>query len=131
MPAPPEVRDAVGDVRIVEVLLIPEAEDAAEADGHVGVGGEVEVDLQRVTQDAEPCAEQRQVREVPVEERARHFPGDIRKDRLLEEAREKAQNTFPNIFSVQCPVPDLRFDVHILDDGSGDELREHADIWNV
>ena len=128
VPAPPEVCNAVGDVRVVEVLLVLEAEHAAEADGHVGVGGEIEVDLERVAQDAEPGAEDGQVREVSVEERGGDFTGDVREDSLLEQTHEKAQNTFPNLFSMQGPLADLRLDVHVFDDRSGDELREHADV---
>ena len=55
VPAPPEVGDRLrAEYGPVEVLGKPEAEHPAEADRHVGVAGEVEVDLQRVGERAEP-----------------------------------------------------------------------------
>ena len=54
VPAAPELLDGVGDVRPAEVLRKAEAEHAPEADRHVGVAGEIEIDLQRVADDAEP-----------------------------------------------------------------------------
>ena len=46
VPAPPELGDRPRDVRVVEVLQEVEAEHPCQADGHVRVAGEVEVDLQ-------------------------------------------------------------------------------------
>ena len=45
MPAPPEVLQGHGDVGPVEVLREPEAEQQREPDRHVGIRGEVAVDL--------------------------------------------------------------------------------------
>ena len=55
VPAPPELRDGAGLVGIVEVLQKPEAEQTSKADGHVGVAGEIEVDLEGEGQRAQPC----------------------------------------------------------------------------
>src|SRR3989442_14821612 len=54
VPAPPEVRDAVRAIRRVEVFHELKAEHPAEADGHVGVAAEIEIDLESVSNDAEP-----------------------------------------------------------------------------
>src|SRR5262245_6500339 len=54
VPPAPEVLDRLGDIRIVEVLEDSESEHPAEPDGHVRVAGEVEVDLERVADDAQP-----------------------------------------------------------------------------
>ena len=54
MPAPPEIGDGVGQVGIVEVFLVAEAHHQAHANGHVGVGGEVQVDLHSVGKAAQP-----------------------------------------------------------------------------
>ena len=54
MPAAPEVRDARRGVGMVEVLAEAEAEHRAESDRHVGVAGEVKVDLQRVGEQPDP-----------------------------------------------------------------------------
>ena len=50
VPAPPEFRHAGGDVWVVEVFLELETYHPPEADGHVGIAGEVKVDLQREAQ---------------------------------------------------------------------------------
>lgn len=54
VPPPSEFGDRAGDVRVVEVFQKVEPEHAAQANRHVGVTGEVEIDLQRVAQHAEP-----------------------------------------------------------------------------
>ena len=54
MPAAPELAHGLRDVGEVEVLEELEAEHLAEPDRHVRVAREVEVDLQRVADDAEP-----------------------------------------------------------------------------
>ena len=54
VPAPPEVLHGAGDVGIVEVLDELEAQHPPQPDGHVRVAREIEVDLQRVGDRAEP-----------------------------------------------------------------------------
>ena len=54
VPAPPEVADRHGAVGRVEVERQPQAEHQREADRHVGVAGEVEIDLQRVGAGGDP-----------------------------------------------------------------------------
>ena len=45
MPAPPELGDGGGDIRVVEVLGKVEAQHLAHADAHHGVAGKVEIEL--------------------------------------------------------------------------------------
>ena len=54
VPAPPEVRDVRRQVRHVEVLRQLVAEQVGDADGHVGVAGEVAVDLHGVGEHGQP-----------------------------------------------------------------------------
>ena len=54
MPSSPELCYGLGDVRIVEVLQIVEAQDLTEADGHVGISAEIEVDLEGESQSSDP-----------------------------------------------------------------------------
>ena len=70
VPAPPELRRARGAVRTVEVPGQLDAEDAREAERHVGVRAEVEVDLEAEADRAGPRvdeAELRRRREVMVD----------------------------------------------------------------
>lgn len=50
VPAAPEFREAGRFVGGVEVLAEMKAEQTRQADGHVGVGGEIKVDLKGVSQ---------------------------------------------------------------------------------
>ena len=54
VPAPPELGDGRGDIGVVEVLGEVEAQHLAHADAHQGVAGKVEIELERVGDDAQP-----------------------------------------------------------------------------
>ncbi|GBF26093.1 hypothetical protein MnTg02_01129 [bacterium MnTg02] len=54
MPASPELGDGTGSIRIVEILREAETEDPAEPDGHVRIGREIEIELQRISDYTEP-----------------------------------------------------------------------------
>ncbi len=57
MPAPPELRYRAGGIGIIEVLLIVETDHQAHADGHIRIGGKVQINLQHKAQHAEPKAQ--------------------------------------------------------------------------
>jgi len=56
MPPTPEILYARSDVWIVEVLQEIKAKHLAEADCHVAIAGEIEVDLQGICNCGEPQA---------------------------------------------------------------------------
>src|SRR5213593_208857 len=78
-------RSATPLVRAVEVLGQLDAEEPAQADGHVGVAAEVEIDLERVAEQGEPC-----VRDVERPHVSKHrvdqVPEPVRDEDLLGEA---------------------------------------------
>ena len=59
MPAPPEIGNTVGQKRIVEVFQKSEPQHPSKADGHVGIAGKVEIDLETVGDDTQPCRQHR------------------------------------------------------------------------
>ena len=59
MPAPPEIGNTVGKKRIVEVFHKSEPQHPAKANSHVGVTGKVEIDLETVGDDTQPCRQYR------------------------------------------------------------------------
>ena len=59
VPPAPELRHRLCRVGVVEVLRIVEAQDLPHADGHVGVGAEVQVDLQHERRHPQPAAKDR------------------------------------------------------------------------
>ena len=54
VPAPPKFDDAAGLVGRIEVERQEYAEHQRNADGHVGIAGEIEIKLESVSQRAEP-----------------------------------------------------------------------------
>ena len=54
VPATPELRDACGDIRIVEVFGKTEAENASESYRHIGIPGKIEIDVQHICRGVQP-----------------------------------------------------------------------------
>ena len=54
MPAAPEIPHGGGSIGEIEVFRETEAQDLTHADGHVGITGEIKIDLEGVAQDGEP-----------------------------------------------------------------------------
>ena len=127
VPAPPELGDVGGQVRHVEILGQLVAEQVGRADRHVGVAGEVAVDLHRVGEHAHPDgrgAIQRRVGEDRVGEQG-HVVGD---GQLLEQAHQEELHAEVDA----GPVPvlaaaNLRQEVLGADDRPGHEVREEQD----
>ena len=59
VPPSPEFGNGLCGIRQLEVLHVPEPEDPAKADRHVGIAREVEVDLEHVHERAKPDAKRR------------------------------------------------------------------------
>src|SRR4051812_30121640 len=59
MPAPPEVRDGVRQVRVVEINRDLDAHHTARATGHIRVAGEVAIDLDTEGKNANPDHDRR------------------------------------------------------------------------
>ena len=49
MPAPPELAHAAGEVGAEEVLVTAQAQQVCHADGQLGIAGEVEIDVERIS----------------------------------------------------------------------------------
>ena len=128
MPSAPEVRNGRGDVRVVEVLVEPEPEHAAEADGHVRVPGEVEVDLQRVARDAGPRSQRAEGPDVHRLDARIDGTEGIRQQQFFREADDESRHAV-RVFAPALFAPDQPFlDLLVLDDGARDELREQGDV---
>src|SRR5205814_9860318 len=57
VPAPPEIGDRFRAIRRIEVFRENKTEHEAEPDRHVGVTAEIEINLERITDGAEPGVE--------------------------------------------------------------------------
>ena len=129
MPAPPEIGDGIGGVRIVEVLLIVEAAHKTHADRHIGVGREVQIDLEHEGDRADPDAEDGGPGEVfGVEQEIGHCGAAVGQDRLLGEADGKAGDAPADLGHLDAAVENVVLDVTVADDGTGDALVEQTGI---
>ena len=127
MPPPPEFGDGPGDVGVIEVLQEVEAEHLAKADGHVGVAGEIVVDLQGVAQGAQPGEGGGQA--VPLAKGpVGHHRQLVGEEHLLAQTHDKPAAPGGEVRPGLFAVVDLLGHRLILDDGAGDELGEEGDV---
>ena len=137
MPAAPEVGDGVGHVGIVEVFLVVEAAHQAHADGHIGVGGEVQIDLQHEGQHHQPHAGDggvlhdgrgELVVELDGEGLLHDLGAAVGQHGLFGQAHGKAGDAPADLGELDLPVEDVLIHVPVADDGARHALMEQAGI---
>ena len=126
MPALPKLYHRAGNIGVVEVLQEVEAEHLPQADGHVAVAGEIEIDLERVGRDAQPRAGEGQLltRKGPVPELA----NGVGQQDLLCHAHGEALDPGGEFLQVLPPALQLFRHGFVADDGARDELGKEGDI---
>ena len=129
VPAPPELLDGGRGVGAVEVVGEPDPQEHRDADGDVGVPGEVGVDLHRVR----PRADEQLP--VPVlagrDEHRVHDRGGqvVRDDHLLEQAAADQPDGPDRVHRLGVPAAtQLRDELRDADDRSGDQVREEGQV---
>lgn len=126
MPAPPELRNGTGDVRVVEVFKEVEAEYAAKANGHVAVTGEIEVYLKRVAYGGQPIGSApRAARRIDI---LRNCGDVVRNEHLFRKTQNEPAHPADSFFPALAPERYLALDSLVADDRPGYELREQADV---
>ena len=110
-------------VRRVEVLREHEPEHQAEADGHVGVAAEIEVDLERVRRDAVPRLERTE--RARLEREIGDLPAGIGQQHLLRQAEREERDAARELRRRVRPAPELVLDLRVADDRTRDQLRVH------
>src|SRR5438105_14162183 len=124
MPATPEFLQAGSEIRPSEVVWKIEAECGAQSDRHQRVPGEIEIDLHRIGESAEPCR-----RGADALGRMSYVPGkdgkavgeaQLEKQSARDES-EPTQHAHPAI------IAKLLADIAVADDRTGNEAREHRD----
>ena len=128
MPAPPEICDRAGNIRIVEVFREGEAEHPAKTNRHVRIAGKIKVDLEGIGKSAQPCRQRGQRswrnrrRLLPQLSDAvgqQHFF-----DNAAQEAPRSRVKALPGFTAVlQCIAY-----IDVPHDRPRDELREHCHI---
>ena len=128
VPAAPELADRPRDVGIVEVLQDAEAEHAHQAQRHVRVAGEIEIDLQRVADQAQPGEWRGELVLRQVEDGIGHAAERVRDQHFLPETEQKAAETIGHIGRAPVAACDLVGEVPPADDRARDELREQQNV---
>ena len=126
MPAPPKLGDAFGNIGIVEIPGESEAEDPSQPHRHIAVTGKVKVDMQGKGDGIEPVKQHTFLPGVP--ENAAQLPKGIGDEHLFAQADEKMECAGGHILPAFLPVLQLPGDVHIADNGAGDELGKQGNI---
>src|SRR6185369_2583661 len=124
---PPEVDDAGGFVRRHEVDREADPKHQAETASHVRVTGEIEVDLARICQRTGPAGFESEM--AAGSGRSKAGVGDtrysVRDDHFFEEANGEQRHARGHVRGLHSkPLAQLRQDLAMMRDGTGDELGE-------
>ena len=129
MPPPPELSHGGGEIGVVKVFVKPEAQDAAQADGHVGVAREVEVNLKAESKEPRPATRHRQRSGALGGQAALpQGPGGVGQQDLFGKAHGEPAGPFREVLRRDGPPDQLLRHGFILHDGPGDELGEQGHI---
>ena len=143
MPPPPELRSRAGYVGIVEVFEIVQPDHLSHADGHIGIGGKIEIDLERIRNYADPERKRRRVgkrRKVFRQLRGRTDGGvreqkrigkrtaGICEHRFLCKANGKARTAARTVGRLVAAIEEFLRDGLVPDDGTGDALVEERGV---
>ncbi len=125
VPAAPEITHGNGDVWIVEVFRIVEADHPTEAERHVGVGREIKIELQHIAERAEVGTADGECgvageRQEGFRERAEM----IREHSLLREAHAEAPESLRQILGAAAPLVHLRGHLRVARDRALRHLME-------
>ncbi len=127
MPPPPELGERTRRIGTIEILGQPESEEPAQADRHVRIAREVEVDLKRITEKSEGGDGGPKLVRGQREDRVGGHAERVRHEQLLREADREAPNPLGGSLDVDDPVGQLGDEVLVADDRSRDQLRKECD----
>ena len=126
MPPPPELRDASREVGVVEILHKMEPQHPPQADGHVGIAGKVEVNIQGKGHGVHPVKQDGFF--AALTEQPDQQGKVIRKNDLFPQPYQKPPQSRRRVVPAVLPVLQLPCDVRIADDGACNQLGEQGDI---
>ena len=105
-----------------------EPENPPQADGHVGVAGEIEVDLQRIPDNPQPGKARGEPPRRLGEGRVRDEAHLVGEKHLFGQAEEEALQPLRHVIHALPPAADLLRHRGVADDGSRHQLREEHHI---
>ncbi len=110
MPAPPEIPNRGRHIGIIEVFGIGEAADLTKAQGHIGIGGEVQIELQHVAEAAQPGPQHRGItagQKAEGQEALTKLSQMIRQQTFLGQAHQKASQAQQETVQTMLPMREL------------------------
>ena len=126
MPPPPELRNAGGQIGVVKVFGKIKAKALGKTDCHIGIAGEIKIELETVEYHSQPCGT------------GRHGgkPGDggegsakiVGNQHLFAQSHQKQADACAELCRRHAAVAELRSHVLILDNGTGRHLWEKGHI---
>ena len=128
VPAPPEFPDGLRGVGKIKIFEEGKAEHFSEADRHVGIAGKIEINLQRVANDAKPRRGQRKFRRRQGENlvrRKRHGIGD---DHFLARPPAEPPDPLSKHRAAELAAQQLRGDGVPAQDRPGHQLRKKENV---
>ena len=128
MPPPPELGDGAGDIGVVEVLQEVEAERMAQADRHIGIGGEVEVDLEGIGQGPHPGQAGIQIGGCLSKDSVGDLAHGVGQHHLFGQAEAETGGPGGKLRQGLLPVGDLLHHGGVPHDGAGHQLGEQGHI---
>ena len=133
MPAPPEIGDAGGHVWQVEVGRAGKAHHLAQTVAHLRIAGKIEIQLQRIGEDAQPGQRQGSVGEADAvrgDDIGPQRADRIGKDDLFRQAENKLRRALLGL--AHCTAPARRVQgrghVTVTHDRPDDQLREKDNV---
>lgn len=133
MPAPPKFGDATGDIGQIEVSRAIKAKQGSQAVAHLTVTGEVEIQLQTVRDNAQPCQRGRDIRQphaARTDDISPQRTNGIRQNDFFCEAEHEQFRTSLGLCQRAAVLAIVQLVGHlaIFHDRPNNKLREEEDI---
>jgi hypothetical protein len=122
VPSSPEFGDAFGDEREIEVFKEGEAENSSKAYCHIGIAGEIEINLEHKCRRIHPIEKNGFF--VAFTENGTKFAESVCEKNLFSKADAEALDSVSGFFKGVGAVFKHIGDIDVTDDRSGDKLRE-------
>ena len=100
MPPSPELRNAFGNIWIVEVFREPEAQHMAHADCHIGIAGKIKINLEGKGQNSQPYHKDAALLGQNAIDFSPEGSGLIGKKHLFSQTNDKITDTQRELFQI-------------------------------
>ena len=126
MPAPPKLRGAAGDQRIIKVFQKTESQHPPQSDGHIRIAGKIKINLQRKCDGRQPC---QQNRLLPAAlQGSSKSPQLVGQQHFFGKAQHKARQPLSQILCRGVTLRQRSLHIAVAHNRSGNQLGEHGNI---